>query len=440
MRAYGLEEYIFIGGIVMRKLKMLAFGFVMAATMLFATACGGPDNPTAEDVEDAIEDEGYIDKDRTDEDGNKIKYDVKVDKVKLNDDKDKAKVDATVSYSYGPVEYSQEYNLTFKLKDKKESKWKCKEVEKDGDLVQKLVEEVDDETVEEILGDISYSLSDSIYVYSSDVTGVKIKEHNLDEEEMIDTVKVEVTAETAMCEYTFNATADFSYYYGWSYSNVEVDSDYDFEYTDEYKFTYTADEVAEQLKNSFSGVRCLGYTRYFSDGKVTNFELEDAEPDGTNYLYTDVSFDFECDDLKMSVTATLEYYYYQSDKEWSLYDIDDIEKEVECVYSGTWKGTNADGETLTVTVSDEYDEDEDTFPATVEFASKDNGTYSWNSELDSYYESGSKMTFDFYFDSWITKPADGNQYDYFSVACEEGSTKDTLELPSYVFDGSLTRQ
>lgn len=424
----------------MRKLKMIAFGFVMAATMLFATACGGPDNPTAEDVEDAIEDEGFIDKDRTDEDGDKIKYDVKVDKVKLNEDKDKAKVDATVSYTYGPIEYSQEYNLTFKLKDKKESKWKCKEVKTDGDAVQKLVEEVDDETVEDCLGGASYTLSDSVYVYSGDVTGVKIKEHSLDEEEMKDTVTAEITAETSMCKYTFDITADFTYYYGWSYSNIVVDSDFESEFTDEYKFSYTADEVAEHIRNSYSGVRCLGYTRYFSDGIVTNFEVADAEPDGTKYLYVDVSFDFECEDLKMNVTATLEYYYYTSDEEWSLSSIDNIEKEVECVYSGTWKGTNADGETLTVTISDEYDSDEDTFPVTVEFASKDNGTYSWNSELDSYYSSSDKVTFDCYFDSWITKPADGNQYDYFSVACEEGSTKDILELPSYVFDASLTRQ
>lgn len=431
---------MFIGGTVMRKFKMIAFGFVMAATMLFATACGGPENPTAEDVEDAIEDEGLIDKDKTDEDGEKIDYVVTIDKVSLNDDKDKAKVNATVSYTYGPVEYSQEYKLTFKLKDKKESKWKCKEVEEDGDLVQKLVKEVDDETVEDYLGDSSYSLNDSIYVYYDEVTDVKVEKHSLDEEEMIDTVTAEITAETSMCIYTFTVTADFSYYYGWTYSNVEVDSDFESEFTEEYKFTYTADEVAEQLKNSYSGVRCLGYTRYFSDGTVTNFEVSDAEPDGTKYLYVDVSFDFECEDLNMNVTATLEYYYYTSDKEWSLYDIDNIEKEVECVYSGTWKGTNADGETLTITISDEYDSDEDTFPATIEFASKDNGTYSWNTELDGYYDSSDKMTFDFYFDTWITKPADGDQYAYFSVYCEEGSTKDILELPSYIFDASLTRQ
>ncbi len=424
----------------MKKLKMLAFGFVMGATMLFATACGGPENPTTDDVEDALEDEYCIDKDATDENGDKIKYDIKIDKVRLNDDKDKAKVDATVSWKNGPIEYSQEYKLTFKLKDKKESKWKFKELEESGDLVEALAEEVDDETAKECLEDAYYTLSDSIYLYDDDITGVEIKKHDLNKEEMKDTVTAEISAETAMCKYTFTVTADFTYAYGWSDSNVEVDSDFESEYTDDYKFDFSDDEVAEHIRSAFSGVRCLGYTRYFSDGVVTNLEVAEAEPDGTNTLYTDVTFDFECDDLKMNVTATLEYYYYTSDKEWSLISIDDVEKEVECAYTGTWKGTNEDGETLTITVSDEYDADADTFPATVEFASKDNGTYSWNSELDSYYSSTDKMTFDFYFDSWITKPANGDQYAYFSVSCEEGESKDVLEVPSYVFKGDLARQ
>jgi uncharacterized lipoprotein YehR (DUF1307 family) len=307
----------------MKKIKYLIVClFVMLAFFAF-TACGVKE-PTESDVEKALQDAGYLpggsddsddeDNDEDEDDGDDedadseddsskeddSTYTITLDKVKLNDDKDKATVEATVVVSSGSVNSTTGYKLTFKLKDDKT--WKVK-----GDI------EITDETTYELLGitdeDAAAVLSDdgnycylstdscTIYFYDADELSVKVNSHNVDNDELSDTANLTITGKTEEISYTLTMNATFNYS---SYSNTwyaytstfELDGDPEFELNEE----LNDDDAAEMIKSSFSQDWWYGYYYYyFEDDSELTFDDFDS--------VTIKSHDFDSSSLSDKVTA-----------------------------------------------------------------------------------------------------------------------------------------
>lgn len=307
----------------MKKIKYLIVClFVMLAFFAF-TACGVKE-PTESDVEKALQDAGYLpggsddsddeDDDEDEDDGDDedadseddsskeddSTYTITLDKVKLNDDKDKATVEATVVVSSGSVNATTGYKLTFKLKDDKT--WKVK-----GDI------EITDETTYELLGitdeDAAAVLSDegnycylstdscTIYFYDADELSVKVNSHNVDNDELSDTANLTITGKTEEISYTLTMNATFNYS---SYSNTwyaytstfELDGDPEFELNEE----LNDDDAIDMIKSSFSQDWWYGYYYYyFEDDSELTFDDFDS--------VTIKSHDFDSSSLSDKVTA-----------------------------------------------------------------------------------------------------------------------------------------
>jgi hypothetical protein len=306
----------------MKKIKYLIVClFVMLAFFAF-TACGVKE-PTQADVEKALQDEGYLpggsddkdsDKDDDDDDDDDddadsddtssekddSTYTINLDKVKLNDDKDKATVEATVVVSSGSVNATTGYKLTFKLKDDKT--WKLKgDIETTDETTYELLGLTDSDAAATLLNDDNYcALSTdlcTIYFYNANELNVTVNSHDINNDELYDTVNL--TVEGKCDEYSYKLTMNGEFYYS-TYSNswlaysstFALDGDPEFELNQELDDS----DAIDVIKSSFEQDWWSGnYYYYFEDDSELTFSDFDS--------VTIKSHDFDSSALSDKVTA-----------------------------------------------------------------------------------------------------------------------------------------
>lgn len=437
----------------MKKFRFLLLAMLLVFSMALFTGCG-VEEPTLEDVEEALRDEGYLpedddaDKDSDDEDGgsdnedtdkkdNKTEWEVTIDKCKLNDDKDKATVTATLKVTNGSVETSTEFKITFKIKDDKS--WKCKEVEK-GESESKLVSGISDEEAEKIAKTCSYNIEEGdidAYVYGDSLSSLTVGEHENDLENMKDVVKFTATGVDGFIEVEFEAEVTFYYSVSgeyWYASDVKVLSGAKVDFVDSYKFSADAKDVQAALEEEDDYCYFLGSYYYYNECELTDFEIEDVEPNGSSYyLEVPCSFTMTNGDVSMKITATVEYYYDGSGWEYE-YIYDETLESWESDIIGTWKGVDEGEGNVTIEIPADFDEDGYLF-ATVTVASTDNGTYSYTMKVYGYDPVTGEI--DLSFGEWITMPKDGNTYGYTNYGGEisknDGVWRSTYSWDNYSF-------
>lgn len=423
----------------MKKFKTIVLTLVMVLAMAVLTGCG-VEEPTLEDVEEALADEGYLpeedeDKDEdkkdeatTDEEGessedaskdedakDKVEWSVKIDKCKLNDDKDKADVDATLTVKNAYTETTTEFEIEFKLRDNKS--WKCRDVEK-GDSETKLIAGVPDDEIPALLEWQSVYIEDindsgnSVSLYGDEIESITVDSHEEDLENMKDVVTVTIKGTEGFFEVEAKAkvtcvffSSDFDNY--WYVEEFEVADDYSVEYTDAYNFELTEDEITQMIIDDGDDVYFLSDYYYFDEGDISELTYEKVEPDGGYYLTMPVSFMLSYDKISMQVEADVEFYFNGS--EWELnwiYNATVTEWDSEII--GTWTGTVNDTDKVTIEVPDTLDEYGDLY-ATVTIDSAEKGKFQYSMQLYYYPADGEIST---YFDEWIVQPADGDYYAY----------------------------
>ena len=410
--------------VLMMVLTMLIFVFAL-------TACGGPKNPTEDDVRDALEDAGYIveeDKDEDEDedeedaeiskDSDKTKYEVKIDKVKLNDDKDKAKVDATLVATTGKVKATTTFKITFKYKESSK-KWKAKEVEVDDETEYKLSGAPSEDEVSELLKSNSL-YGDTASYYSSDFTGVKEAGEGK-VEDLTYTGTYEATYEGfSISTVTVELTMEYYADYGWYINDYEI-TDVASEVSDEYAFDIAEGDVIAYYEDNYSSWYTTFLGSYSSDDEivVSDVEIDDVEVTDTSLYDVPLSFTVTFNG-KNSVTydATMTCYYDEDDGWYisSIYTDTVSSYSMDCV--GTWSGTvDKYGTTATVEITDELNDYG--YPIAnvkVHCSSEDSysyevGDYEWEAYVYGYETSSETTSLSVSFSKMISCP-EGGDYDY----------------------------
>lgn len=433
----------------MKKFRFLLLAMLLVLSMAFFTGCGVKE-PTLEDVEEALRDEGYLPEDDDDsdkdsdedsdegsadaeKDKNKDDWEVTIDKCKLNDDKDKATVTATLKVTNEFVETSTEFKITFKIKDDKS--WKCKEIEK-GDSESKLISGVPDETAEKLIKNKSFNIEEgdiSVYIYDEKLTSLTLGEHKNDLENMKDVVTISGTGVDGFLEIEFSAEVTFSfdsYDNSWFVSDTKVLSGAKVDFVDSYKFSLSASDIQSDILDDDEYCYFMGAYYYYNECEISDFEVEDVEPNGTSYyLEVPCTFTVKNGDVALTISAAVEYYYNGTAWEYEyIYDETLVSWESDII--GTWKGVHEGEGNVTIDIPAEFDEDGYLF-ATVTVASTENGTYSFTSKVYGYDPETGEI--DLSFGEWITMPKDGNTYGYTNYSGEI-SKDDGVWRSSYSWD------
>lgn len=448
----------------MKKFRFLVLAMLLVLSMALFTGCSKVKEPTLEEVEEALRDEGYLpedeeDSDKDDEDADKdeessdeestedesaeeeskkedkVEWSVTIDKNKLNDDKDKATVDCTLTVKDGSMETTTEFEVEFKLRDDKT--WKCRDVEQ-GDSETKLVEGISDDLATKLLEETSFSIdAEDAYLYSEDVTSITLGEHENDLENMQDVVTVTVTGESGVRMFEFDVKVTFYYDQydewgdGWYISNKEVLDGAKVDYAEGYQLDASPENVIKMItaEDAYESVYFLGtyYDFYSEDVEITDMEVGDYELDGSSWIEIPCSWTVKSGDVTLEMEADLEFYF---DGESWAYDwmYNDVVTSWSSDIIGTWKGVDEDYGNVTIEIPNELNEDGDLF-ATVTIATAENGTYSYYADVYDYYAADGSI--DLYFEEWITMPKDGDEYAYVNY---DGTIVDGVWTGSYSWD------
>ncbi len=284
----------------MKKMRHLLLAVVMVLMLAMLTGCG-VENPTEADVKKVLEKVGAIptddeDADKDDEDSDKddadkddekeeVKdsYTVKIDKVKLNDDKDRADVDATLTIKTALVTYEEEYEIRFRLNDDKEWNVKKSRLEDDVECVgKKLTEGIPEEELKKVLKNAySFTFGEGKRIEGSAIAdSMSIKEHKLSEEEMEDVVTIEGTVEQDITKYSYKMDVAVVYYDTYAYWGLNT---YELVSCD---ISYTQDGIADSDLLKYLEDGCCSF--YVSDSYGNSSALKDVKvvnhtPDLANY-------------------------------------------------------------------------------------------------------------------------------------------------------------
>ena len=203
----------------MKKFKNVLSVILLVFCMMALVGCSKVEEPTQADVEEALEDEGYIPEDEDTE------WKVTVEKCKINDDKDEATVDVVLEVTEEYVVITKELEVCFELDDKS---WKCEEVE-EADSKEVLYKHIPDElAIDQILaggegadeeddeyyGEYSFWIicnGSDLEIFLEDLESVEVIEHKTDVDDLIDNVKFQVLAVNDIYTVTFTVWCEFEY-------------------------------------------------------------------------------------------------------------------------------------------------------------------------------------------------------------------------------------
>ncbi len=401
----------------MKKFKALILGSIMVFSFAMLTACGEVPEPTEDDVMDALVDEDLITKEFKKEGD----YELKIDKIKINDDQDRATVDCTLTVQNGPISTSTEYEVKFKIRDDKES-WKTKSAEV-GEVKTELTKEITDEEIEDALSWESISVEDYYISLSDDDVDYKIGKHNLDKESNSDTVVITGTSDEGYLTISFEVEFKFVYSGGW-YASSENVTDSSVEYAEGYEIDEISDEDFQtMLADEYESIYVMGYGYDADSDDVTISEVKLDEIEyNDNYSYADISFTVAEGDVEFTVDSEVTLYYDLDEEEWEFYYFNDYEiTSFTCGSQGKWTGTN-DEDTVIITVEDELYEDDDYLKATVDVTTKDGVKYSYAAYVSEYEPGNLYMAI--IGDEWIVEPTDTTveMYTYYGYYDEDITT------------------
>lgn len=397
----------------MKKSKKLLLAMLVAGSMAVLTACGMKE-PTEDDVMEALIDEEIIDEDEEDN------YTVTIDKVSLDEEDEEAKVTCLVVSKEGSMEVTNKYKIRFKYRDDKS--WRPKEVEL-KDTETKLVAGIEDEEAAELVEDMYLSVDGTgVSMDDEDVT-FKAGKHENDLENMQDTVTFECTASSGYYELAFNLEVVFQFYsYDtdgyWSYIDYSV-TDVETEYAENYTLEPTAEEVAEALAENDEKFYAMSEKYlYASEGaEITDFTAEEAEI-SEYYAYVPVTFTYKYEETSIKLSASLVYYYYESDG-WVFDYVDDYELlDFHCGLTGTYSGKSGDN-TVTIKFLDTYNAEKYGMDAEVSVTTAEGVSYSYKAYVTSWAPSD-ENEFAITAGDWIVEPADG----YYYTSSYYGNLKD----------------
>ena len=298
----------------MRKFKALLLGSVMVFSLAMLTACGEVPEPTKDDVIDALVDEDMITKEFKKEGD----YELKIDKVKINDDQDRATVDCTLTVQNGPMSTSTEYEVKFKIRDDKES-WKTRSAEA-GEVKSELTKEITDEEIKDALVWESISASDYYITLSDDEVEYEIGKNKLNKEDNSDTVIITGTSDEGYVTVSFEVEYKFVYSGGWYASSEDV-KDSSVEYAEGYEIDDIADEDFQaMLADDYESIYVMGYGYAADDEdvKYSDVELKEIEYSG-EYSYADINFKVAEGDVEFTVESEVTLYYDLDDEKWFFY-------------------------------------------------------------------------------------------------------------------------
>ncbi len=413
----------------MRKSKGIILSALMAGCMMSLTACGKMEEPTEDDVLEALVKEDIIEEDAEDD------FTVSIDKVSLDEEDEEAKVTCSVVGKKGSIEVTNEYRIKFKYKDDKS--WKAKDVEL-RDSKSELVEGISDERAQELIESLYVSVDGTGMNMDDEGVSYELDSHEEDLEENKDVVTFKCEASKGIYDFTFDLKVTYNHYSydnesSWSYSFYEVEN-VEKEYVDGYEFKLSEKDVAAGLKTEdLHSLSIMGNSFDFDDeeAEITVEELGEFKADDYNEKYgtVPVTFTYKYKDVSVQISAIVKF-EYDTDEGWGFDAIGQYEiLNFTCGMAGNYTGTITEGDvksTFKMTISDVYDADAYGMPAEVIVTSPTGKTYSYSATLESYKISDDKCEFAIYDKDWIAEPT------------EDPYTK--ISFYGYYKDGVITTQ
>lgn len=442
----------------MKKLRILILTLVFVLCLGLA-GCGKKiEAPTVADVEKALKDEGYLPKSEKDDDDDKKKdkkeeaddedskdedskddekseeskdgYEIKIEKSKLNDDKDKATLDVVLVQTEGSIEKTTEFDMTFKLKDDKET-WKIKSIDK-GDVEEKLSKGITEEELKKGLKYAGYQLNDDVYVSAEDVEKLSIEKNELVAAEMKDMVTVNIEGKRGIREFKASAEVECSYM---SYDNswsciVKKIVSSDVKFADSYKFELKEDDIVAAIKADENS------TVYFLSRRVPakeiNFSGIKYDPvtlNGETYISVEATGALEFKGITSTATMTLRYQYDANDG-WKLESVrTSVDDNYDVPVAGKYAGTGTFypfSEETPVNMAMEITKNSDgKYSAVLNCTSSDANydAFTLNMEVKSFYLTEDyRIQFSARMTEVVTKPSNANIYSFSLNGYYDGKT------------------
>lgn len=194
-----------------RKLILL---MIMIISMFMLVSCGeNVEEPDKKDVKKALEKENIIAEDE--------EYELVIEKVKLNDDEDEATVICTIEKADEMFSKHYEYEVVFSLD---EDEWEFEEIDKKEHTV-KLNAEISDKAVLKCIEGFEIDFG-NCKICLDDVD-LSIDGHNLDKEDMMDTLDVSFVWYENGIPYYYEGTITYKVNdeYEWFLAETDVESE-----------------------------------------------------------------------------------------------------------------------------------------------------------------------------------------------------------------------
>lgn len=395
----------------MRKSKKLVLAMLMAGSLTALTACAKMEDPTTDDVMEALIDEKMIEED--DED----KYTITIDKVSIDEEDEEAKVTCSVVSKEGSLEVTKEYKVRFKYRDDKS--WKSKEVEL-KDTEKKLVEGIDDETASDLIENLYVTADEMNVNLSNENSTFEVDKHENDLENKKDKVIYKCTATSGYYDLTFDLEVTFGYEEysdSWYRSDYKVDN-VEKEYAENYTIDLKEADVAKALADEKVRFTALSeYYNFSGDGvKISDFAAGEATIDEYS-AKVPATFTYTYNDVVVKLSVDMKY-SYNTEKGWQFSYLDSYEVvDFDCGLTGTYSGLSGT-DTVTITIADTYNVEKKGMDAQISVTTAEGVSYSYVAYLRSY-----KPSDDNYFSladgDWISQPATG----YYYTASYSGKVK-----------------
>lgn len=414
----------------MKKIKMLGLALVMTSALAMLTACGKVPEPTEDDVVEALVDEDVLTKEQKKEKN----YEVKIDKVDINDDQDRATVDCSLILSDGPISRTTEYEIKFSIRDDKES-WKVRKGKVTaGDSKTELTKEISDDEIKKLFEYESFSTENDYIELNDENTTYEIGKHKLDKEAMTDTVTITGTADEGYVKINFTVEYVFMYSGQWFTSDEEV-VEAEEEYSEGYDLSDTkAEDIIDMLATADEDFYIMGYSyKLYGDSvKIENAEFGDIEYRDTT-AEVPLSFKLTQGNVSFKIDTVAHLKFDESSSEWTNeYVYDTVVSEVKADIVGTWNGSDDEGNTYVLKINDTFKKNSTDLSAEVSIKTAAGASYSYTAYVSDY--DIDENTIDIYGDTWISKPSDTSvNMQSFDLKIEGTSLKSEWSWDSYTF-------
>ncbi|MGN0166216.1 MAG: hypothetical protein ACI39R_08540 [Lachnospiraceae bacterium] len=425
----------------MKKIRYLVVAMLIILSMIIFTGCGKnsentsakSDGPTQTDVEESLKNGGYI------PDDDKTEWSLTIEDCTFDDDEDLAYVDCTLFVKNEPIETTTKFEISFIYK--KTKGWDSITIDEQS-VNNVLTEGIPDDVAKELLlGDTYYTIIDNeLFVHEENITSIEITEHINDFDDFKDSVVAVINAEVDYKILEFTATVEFTYNLekssgeGWKIGNITVDPDVKTEYEENYKPSFTEEELIAYLREedtSYLNFLLQDYY-YYDDYDIYNVTIEDYKYDSVYYLTLCCTFKFKVDDMILDVYSEITLQF--DGTEWKLEYVNNnkvLAWDSDAV--GTWVGTDDEFGEVTIVINSGELNSNDEIDGTVTIQSETKGTYSYQISVWRYEPYTGLITTGFV--DWISVPSQDEFYEFrgYSGYVSGNTWKSDMEMFPYTF-------